>query len=149
MTPLLLLTLLLLHVQEASGNRPTLVRCVCGKLVYDHKIPQKKSSAKPQYKRKSVHHAALLLYSLQNSGTCCEGLSPVASAETDRFALFEFKNVQPGSYWLAVPSKGLKAFAPISYEPLNIKGIRSSPSDYVFVLNDAGELNVELFEVID
>jgi len=149
MSLLLLWALLFAPVQETAGNRPTLVRCVCGKLVYDHEIPQKNSSAKPQYKRKSVHHAALVLYSHQNSGTCCEGLSPVASAETDRFALFEFKNIQPGLYWLAVPSKGPKAFTPISYEPLNIKGVRWSPSDYVFVLNDAGELNEEQSEVID
>jgi hypothetical protein len=149
MSLLLLWALLIAPIRQTAGNRPATMRCVCGKLVYDHEIPQKKSSAEHRYKRKSVHHAALVLYSLQNSGTCCEGLSPVASAETDRFALFEFKNVQPGSYWLAVPSRGPKAFTPISYEPLNIKGVRWSPSDYVFVLDDAGELNWEMIEVLD
>jgi hypothetical protein len=147
MTSLLLLRILLLHVQEASGNRPALVRCVCGKLVYDHEISQKKASANPQHKRKSAHHAPVVLYPRSENVSCCEGQSPIVSIKTDRFGVFEINGIRPSAYWLAVPSSGHKANTAIRYEPL--KDIRSSASDYIYVLNDAGELSLEFNMLID
>jgi len=142
-----LVFVLLLVGQVAPAEEATVVRCLCGTVVYEHAIPLKNAPSNIRYKTKPMRDLPVALFAHEEGVSCCQGTEPVAATTTSRGGKFKFKGIRPGPYWLLVRASGRDSMAPIRYEPM--KGYSASSSTYTFALTDTGELDVGVTVTVD
>lgn len=144
MSFLALWMLLALSASPTTTPQEVFVRCVCGTVVYEHKITRKNGTS--HYRSKPMKEASVVLYPRPGE-SCCEGLSPISSVQVGRSGHFKFTEIKPGPYWIAVHGAGSTAARAIRYEPM--KGYSPSFSVYTFAVTDTGELDIGVTVTVD
>ena len=89
---------------------------MCGRLVSVQTI-DRDAGKKVEEKWKSLKKVPLELYARGNEKVCCEGLSVTAKTVTGRRGDFDFRKLNPGTYWVVARWNDKVYQLPISFTP--------------------------------
>ena len=89
---------------------------MCGRLVSVQTSPHGEGK-KVEEKWKSLKKVPLELYARENETACCEGLSVAAKTVTGRAGDFNFRKLNPGTYWVVARWNDKVYQLPIAFTP--------------------------------
>ncbi|HEY1802023.1 MAG TPA: hypothetical protein VGG46_13925 [Terriglobales bacterium] len=134
---LLLSLIVLVQVVHAQENKPWGVDRLCGRLEHVEKIPDRKDANTYSENRKALRGLSVSLFERHEDDTCCESLTAIASVTTDKHGQFEFKNENPGQYWLATKWNGKEYRTAVTFQPT--KNSQTSCSEQGIGINQEGQ----------
>lgn len=89
---------------------------MCGRLVSVQTIARGEGK-NAEEKWKSLRRVPLKLYARGNETACCEGLSVAAKTVTGREGDFDFRKLNPGTYWVVARWNDKVYQLPITFTP--------------------------------
>jgi len=133
---LLLLSILPSGLFSQTPNREKWndVELLCGTLLRSEELPVKGEANTFTEKSKPIKNTFLRLYPRSEGRVCCDGLQPVAEANSGHHGRFAFKNITPGSYWVVAKVEGTDYQLAITYAP--DKKTEAKCSDILYALKE-------------
>jgi len=115
---------------------------LCGKLLHAEDIPVKGRQNTFDHKTRALKGIKVQLLEWAESGDFCKGLRTVSEKRSGRGGRFEFKNVDPGRYWIVTTVGGHEYKMPLRYEKQ--EGDPVSCSDLFYEVKDSGEFGIAI-----
>jgi hypothetical protein len=103
-----------MHSEEL---KPWNVDRICGRVEFVHRIRDKTSADTYSEQRKTLRGVQLGLSEAGDHEDCCDGLKSVAAVTSGKNGRFEFKQENPGHYWLTANWNGKSYKVRVVYEP--------------------------------
>ncbi len=87
------------HTLCAQDKKPWNIGRLCGRLEHVERTPDRKRADNFAETRKALRGIPLVIYKRHENEICCENLTPIDTT-TGKRGDFNFKDPQPGLYWL-------------------------------------------------
>ena len=132
-----------LPANSADTTEPVSVDGICGKLVSREAVAPQAGTNSPKQEVKPIEHVRMRLFS--PSTDCCALVTPVAEVTTGRDGSFQFKQPEPGDYWVAATIGNKEYKVLVRFVPGKKGSTQCSAFLYVF---EKGQLQLRRTETV-
>jgi hypothetical protein len=120
---------------------------LCGNLVRAKDIPAKGRQNVVGHKTNALKGFAIQLMEWREGRDCCTGLKIVAEERSRHGGRFEFRNIEPGRYWVVATVDGHEYKMPVRY--VRKADDLTSCSNLFYEAYDSGEFGLAITVTVD